>query len=95
MAFPLTDAAYWSGASLDLSSSFNKRELNPLFRNQAGIFSPNKNLAFKGGLWGIFKLLEFRYSNPNERRLIRWFKIGGGVAWGALAAHNFGVKRVR
>jgi len=93
--FNSSDAVYWGGAGADLASSLNKREGNPLWRDQNGIFAPGKNLAFKGIVWGGFKLLESRYSSPNERRAIAWVKYGVGAAFVCIAAHNLGVKQVR
>jgi hypothetical protein len=88
-----SDGAYWTGATLDIVSSTGKRELNPLFRNAQGRFTPGKNLAFKAGLWGVFKLTEAVYDKPRERKIIRYFKLGAGVAWAVVAARNFAKER--
>jgi hypothetical protein len=93
--FTLSDGAFWGGALLDLASSVNKREANPLWRDSQGFFSPGNNLAFKGALWGTFKWLEFRYRSQHERKLIRLVKIGAGVGFSVLAIRNFGVSKVR
>jgi hypothetical protein len=93
--FTASDGAYWGGVLLDLASSVNKREANPLLRDSSGIFAPGKNIAFKGSIWGAFKLLEWRYDKPSERRTIRGFKIGAGFVWGALAVRNFRIRPAR
>lgn len=93
--FDRGDAIYWAGAGLDIASSIDKKEANPLWRDSNHIFSPGKNLAFKFGIWGAFKALESHYTQPKERRMIRWAKIGVGVAFTALAVRNFGVEKVR
>jgi hypothetical protein len=84
-----SDAAYWAGAVFDIASSTGKRELNPLFRDRHGRFTPGRNLAFKAGLWGVFKLTEAVYDKPRERKIIRCVKFGVGVAWGIFTARNF------
>ncbi len=94
-AFNGSDAIFWAGGSLDAVSTLNKRELNPLFRNDDGIFSPGKNLSFKAGIWGAFKILEYRYRTPRERRAIRWVKIGAGIGYGALSIRNIGISRAQ
>src|SRR5262245_49626292 len=91
--FDLGDAAYWGGAALDTASSLGKRELSPLFRDERGIYRPGANLALKGGVWGGIKLLEWKY--PERRRTWLWLKIGVGIAYGAVAAHNWQVGRVK
>ena len=93
--FNASDAVYWTGGTLDIVSSLNKRELNPLFRDEAGIFSPSKNLAFKAGIWSAFKLLESRYRTPRQRRAISWVKVGAGIGYGALSIWNFKQPRAR
>jgi hypothetical protein len=87
--FNLSDAAFWAGAGLDAASSVGKLEANPLWRNSKGEFSAGKNLAFKSGLWGAFKVLEYHYSTPHQRRVISWVKIGIGCGYGVIAARNF------
>ena len=83
------DGVYWSGATCDLGSSIGKREANPLWRDNDGIFSPGKNFAFKAGFFGAFKGLEAHYRSPKERRIIRWVKVGAGIAYGIISVHNF------
>jgi len=89
------DFVYWGGAGLDVGSSIGKKEANPLWADSNHIFSPGRNLAFKFGIWGAFKALESRYTQPKERRMIRWVKVGAGVAFTALAVRNFGVEKAR
>lgn len=86
--FEWADGVYWGGMGADLVSSIGKRELSPVLRNSTGHFSPAKKFAFSAGVWSAFKLTEYFYTKPKERRIIRWFKVGVGVAWGVVAIRN-------
>src|SRR5262245_61603224 len=66
------DAAFWAGSAFDVATSTGNREAGPI-RDSKGIFAPGPDLALKGGMWGCFKLLEWKY--PERRRTIMWTKI--------------------
>ena len=93
--FNTSDAIYWAGATADLATSLDKREANPAWRDSSGIFSPGRNLAFKGSLWAAFKLLEWKYASPKERRAIAWTKLAVGAVFIGFAVHNAGVEKPR
>src|SRR5262245_31779634 len=85
------DAAFWAGSATDIATSVGKREAG-VFHNEQGRFAVGPNLAMKGGIWGAFKLLEWKY--PERRRTIMWTKIAAGSAFFCVGFfHNRGVKR--
>lgn len=94
--FDRYDAAFWAGGGLDIATSIGKREINPLLRDRDGMFSPQRAVALKASLWAAFKLLEYRYDTPRERKLIKYSKAAAGIAFGIVALlHNRNVPPAR
>jgi len=80
------DAVYAAGSFIDVNTSWGKREAG-IFRDSNGRFAAGPNIAFKSGLWGGIKFLEWKM--PRHRKAFFWTKIGIGAGYAAIGLfHN-------
>ncbi|HEX8984287.1 MAG TPA: hypothetical protein VF767_02610 [Bryobacteraceae bacterium] len=80
-----------STAALDLHSSVHQREMNPLYRNAQGNFSPGRGFAIKGGIAGG-ALLAQRLTGRKHRDAWQAFNWAMGSVQLGVAASNYGQK---
>ena len=78
-------------AGLDLHSSVNQREMNPLYRNAQGNFSPARGLAIKGGIAGGALLVQ-RLTGQKHKDAWQAFNWGMGSVQLGVAASNYAQK---
>jgi hypothetical protein len=81
--FAESSAEYWTGVMLDYRSSLNKREANPLFRNQMGGISGTKFFAVSGGVYAVTVALQKKWPT-----LANWTRRIFAVVHVAAFGHN-------
>lgn len=85
--FDFGDAAIFGSFSADEVSS---RPCIPCNTREVGAIKDQKTrIALKAGVYGAIKLTEYFYRSENDRKILRWFKVGVGAAFGIVAARNF------
>ncbi len=89
--------AFAAASVLDMRSSAGKQELNPLLRDSQGSFNSKRAGILKGAIGGGFFLVQRRILKKSENAaLFKTFAItnySAAGAYGAVAAHNFGVEK--
>ena len=86
-AFDFGDAAILGSFSADEISS---RPCIPCNTREVGAIKDQKTrIALKAGVYGAIKLTEYFYRSENDRKILKWFKVGVGAAFGLVAARNF------
>jgi hypothetical protein len=89
--------AFAAASILDMRSSAGKHEVNPLLRSADGGFNTQRAGILKGAIGGGFFLMQRRLLKKSDNpRLYKTFAItnyAAAGAYGAVAAHNFGVAK--
>jgi hypothetical protein len=91
--FDKYDTVYWIGNGIDIKSSIGKKELNPILRNNQGLYSINKGLLTKSILWVSLKGLQRYY--PDHRKFMQISIASIGIAFGIIGVRNTFIKQSR
>jgi hypothetical protein len=80
--------------TLDITSSWGKRELNTALANPAGRFGTQGaliKLGLQGGLFGIEYLIARGHPAKRTYRVLSVINFGAAASFGAVAARNYGI----
>lgn len=81
---------------IDVRSSWNQRELNPVLAGPNGRFGRDGiivKLGLQGGLFGIEYLITRGHPTRKVYRTLTFINFGAAAATGAVAARNFTIAR--
>ena len=80
----------------DVRSSWGKHELNPALSAGNGTFGREGaliKLGLQGGLFGVEFLITRGHPNRKLYRALSFINFGAAAATGAVAAHNYTIRR--
>ncbi len=77
-----------ASGGLDLHSSAHQREMNPLYRNAHGNFSPARGIAIKGGIVGGALMIQ-HFTGRKHREAWQAFNWGMGSVQTGVAISNY------
>ena len=90
----LSAAALLTSNSVDVTSSWGKRELNPALAGSAGTFGGQGavlKLGIVGGVVAVEYLVLRRHPSRSAAKVLAWINFGDAAVTGAVAGRNFGI----